>query len=247
MTVLDVSARFSGRDRADASHPNRRPVDAATLILVDRSSRKPRVLLGRRHPGQKFMPGKLVFPGGRVDPQDRGVPVYGMLDDHSERRLQERVVRPSSARSRALALAAIRETCEETGLVIGSREAGPPDSMPAGWEAFMQAGVFPSLEALTFVARAITPPRLSRRFDTRFFMADATEVAHRLPDVVGPDTELVELAWLSFDDAKKAEVPLITHAILEEVEARLAGGNKPYLPVPFYATRHGRMMRETLD
>ncbi|MCB4768526.1 NUDIX domain-containing protein [Ancylobacter sp. Lp-2] len=246
MTAIDVSARFAVA-RPDTSHPYRRPVDAATLILVDRSARTPRVLLGRRNPAQKFMPGKLVFPGGRVDPQDRNVPVYGMLDSVSERRLQERVVRPSLARARALALAAIRETCEETGLVIGSREAGAPDAMPAGWEAFAQAGAFPNLEALSFVARAVTPPGLSRRFDTRFFMADASEIAHRLPDVVGPQSEFVELAWLTLAEAKKAEVPTITHAILEEVETRLAGGNKPWLPVPYYVTRHGRMMREALE
>ncbi|GLK85656.1 NUDIX hydrolase [Ancylobacter defluvii] len=246
MTAIDVSDRFAA-NRPDAAHAYRRPVDAATLILIDRSGRKPRVLLGRRNPAQKFMPGKLVFPGGRVDPQDRNVPVYGMLDALSERRLQARVVRPSLGRARALALAAIRETCEETGLLIGSHEAGTPETMPAGWEAFAQAGAFPNLEALTFVARAITPPRLSRRFDTRFFMADASDIAHRIPDVTGPDSELVELAWLNFADAKQAEVPTITHAILEEIEARLAGGNKPWLPVPFYATRHGRMMRETLE
>ncbi|MBS7544778.1 NUDIX hydrolase [Ancylobacter oerskovii] len=246
MTATDVSARFAAA-RPDILHPNRRPVDAATLILVDRAGRTPRVLLGRRNPALKFMPGRLVFPGGRVDPQDRGVPVYGTLDALSERRLQARMVRPSLARARALALAAIRETCEETGLVIGTREAGPPEAMPTGWEAFAQAGVFPDLEALSFVARAITPPRLSRRFDTRFFMADTSRVAHRAAEVVGPDSEFVELAWLSFAEAKKAEVPAITLAILEEVEARLAAGNKPWLPVPLYASRHGRMMRETLE
>lgn len=245
MNSIDVSARFSDT-RADA-HPYRRPVDAATLVLVDSSARKPRVLMGRRHPNQKFMPNKLVFPGGRVDPQDRNVPVYGTLDSISERRLQERVVRPSSSRSRALALAALRETCEETGLVIGSREAGAPDRLPAGWEPFLAAGAFPNLEALTFVARAITPPGRVRRFDTRFFLADAARVVHRLPDVVGPDSELVELAWLTFAEARKAEVPTITLAVLEDIEARLEAGNSPYLPVPYYVTRHGRMLREALD
>lgn len=247
MTSLDVSARFPGRDRPDAAHPYRRPVDAATLILVDRSGRTPKVLLGRRNPAQKFMPGKLVFPGGRLEPQDRHVPVFGTLDPHSERRLLTRVVRPSAGRARALALAAIRETCEETGLVLGSREAGAPDALPPGWEPFLEAGAFPNLEALTFVARAITPPRLARRFDTRFFMADAAEVAHEVPDIVGPAAELVELAWLPFKEAKQAEVPAITLAILEEVEARLAAGNKPWLPVPFYSTRHGRVLRDTLE
>ncbi|MBB3771143.1 8-oxo-dGTP pyrophosphatase MutT (NUDIX family) [Angulomicrobium tetraedrale] len=252
MIPTDVSARFDV-PRAPATEPTAaraaapvRPVDAATLVLVDRSRRTPRILLGRRNPALKFMPGKFVFPGGRVDPQDRRVPVYGMLDTESERRLLARVTRPSAARARALALAAIRETCEETGLLIGTREAGTPENLPPSWQGFGDAGVFPSLEALTFVARAITPPSLPRRFDTRFFLADAGEIAHREERNIGPDTELVELAWMTFSEAKAAEVPRITLVIIEEVEARLKAGNRPWTPVPFYFSRAGRMLRETL-
>ena len=51
-------------------HPNLRPRDAATLIIVDASGKKPKVLMGRRHERHSFMPGKFVFPGGRVDPAD---------------------------------------------------------------------------------------------------------------------------------------------------------------------------------
>ncbi|MDF2999418.1 MAG: hydrolase [Xanthobacteraceae bacterium] len=245
MSPTDVSARFLAEDR-DTGHPAIRPADAATLVLVDRSKRTPRVLFGRRHPKLRFMPGKLVFPGGRVDAQDRRVPVYGMLDADSERRLLTRVTRPSPARARALALTAIRETCEETGLLLGTREAGVPEGLPEGWAAFGTAGVFPNLEALTFVARAITPPGHPRRFDTRFFMADVTDIAHREDGVVGPEAEFVEIAWLTIPEAKKAEVPTITLAIIEEIEARVVGGNKPWLPVPFYFTRGGKMYRDAL-
>lgn len=245
MTPTDVSARFLVEDD-EIGHPTVRPADAATLVLVDRSKRTPRILFGRRHPKLRFMPGKLVFPGGRVDAQDRRMPVYGTLDADSERRLLARVTRPSPARARALALAAIRETCEETGLLLGTREAGVPEGLPEGWAAFGTAGVFPNLEALTFVARAITPPGRPRRFDTRFFMADVTDVAHREDGVVGPEAEFVEVAWLTVAEAKKAEVPSITLAIIEEIEARVAGGSKPWLPVPFYFTRGGKMYRDVL-
>jgi 8-oxo-dGTP pyrophosphatase MutT (NUDIX family) len=54
--------------------PYVRPKDAATLILVDRVADVPRVLLGKRHERHKFMPGKFVFPGGRVDPADKHMP-----------------------------------------------------------------------------------------------------------------------------------------------------------------------------
>lgn len=245
MTLTDVSQRFP-RERPDATHPVIRPVDAAALVLVDRSKRTPRVLLGRRNPALRFMPGKFVFPGGRVDADDRRVPVYGMLDTESERRLMTRVTRPSAARARALALAAIRETCEETGLLIGTDEAGAPHRLPGAWGSFGEAGLFPNLEALTFVARAVTPPRLARRFDTRFFLAELPQVAHRLGGVVGPDAEFVETGWFTLAEAKTADVPEITRAILDEIETRLAGGNRPWQPVPFYFSRGGRVYREAL-
>ncbi|RTL97399.1 NUDIX domain-containing protein [Ancylobacter aquaticus] len=245
MNLTDVSRDFP-RDRPDAVHPLVRPVDAAALILVDRSKRKPRILLGRRNPSLRFMPGKFVFPGGRVDPVDRRVPVYGMLDSESERRLLARITRPSTVRARALALAAIRETCEETGLLLGTDEAGDPGKLPGAWHAFGEAGLFPNLEALTFVARAVTPPRLARRFDTRFFMADISHVAHRLDGVIGPEAELVEAQWLTLDDARQADVPDITRAILAEVAPRLAGGHRPWHPVPFYFSRGGKVVRESI-
>src|SRR5690606_14681763 len=68
----------SARDPNDALrgvYPNLRPRDAATLILIDRSEATPRVLVGRRHHGHVFTPNKIVFPGGRVDPDDHRVPV----------------------------------------------------------------------------------------------------------------------------------------------------------------------------
>jgi 8-oxo-dGTP pyrophosphatase MutT (NUDIX family) len=245
MSLHDVSERFELK-RPTPPHAAIRPVDAAALILVDRSARTPRLLLGRRNPSLRFMPGKFVFPGGRLDPQDRQMSVFGMLDEVSERRLMERVTRPSPGRARALALCAIRELCEETGLLLGIDEAGAPEGAPAGWEAFTQAAIYPNLEELTFVARAVTPPGLPRRFDTRFFMADAGSIAHRLDGVVGAACELVETAWLTIAQAKKAEVPQITRAIIEEIEARLSSGNKPWLPVPYYFARGGRMYRDMI-
>jgi 8-oxo-dGTP pyrophosphatase MutT (NUDIX family) len=102
----------------DLTSPYVRPKDAATLILVDRDGRVPKVLLGKRHHGHKFMPGKFVFPGGRVDPADRHMPVARPLDPSTEAHLMKRLQRPSAARARAFALAAIRETFEETGLRV---------------------------------------------------------------------------------------------------------------------------------
>jgi 8-oxo-dGTP pyrophosphatase MutT (NUDIX family) len=174
----------------DLSSPIVRPKDAATLILVDRSAGRPKVLLGRRHQNHKFMPGKFVFPGGRVEAADRRMAKATHLDPQVEDRLTRGVRRPSPARARALVLAAIRETFEETGLLIGL-QGSPADRNGATssmWAAFATAGVKPDLTNIHFVARAITPPGRPRRFDTRFFTTDASNITARVEGVVGPDT-----------------------------------------------------------
>src|SRR5712691_1056372 len=119
--MSDAAARFD--KVAPDGFPAVRPRDAATLILLDRSGPKPKVLLGRRHHGLAFMPGKFVFPGGRVDLRDREMSVATPLDRRVEAKLMLKVQRPSAAKAQALALAAIRETLEETGLLLGSKRA----------------------------------------------------------------------------------------------------------------------------
>ena len=83
--------------------------------------------------------------------------------------------------------------------------------MPDGpWAEFAKAGFYPDLSVLHFVARAITPPRRPRRFDTRFFSVDATAIAHRIENVVHPEAELVELVWLPIAEARRLDMPTIT-------------------------------------
>jgi 8-oxo-dGTP pyrophosphatase MutT (NUDIX family) len=234
----------------DLSSPLVRPKDAATLILVDRTAPKPKVLLGRRHQNHKFMPGKFVFPGGRMEPIDRKMARSTELDPHVEDWLMRAVQRPNPRRARALVLAAIRETFEETGLLLGIPKtdlpADPDLTASAMWMAFAQAGIHPDLGNIHFVVRAITPPGRSRRFDTRFFTADATTVTHRLEGIVGPDSELVELVWVPIDEAKRLDMPAITGVALDELERRVAAGLTHDLPVPFYRMRNRRFSRVLL-
>lgn len=227
--------------------PNVRPKDAATLIVLDRRGRRPKLLMGRRHEGHKFMPGKFVFPGGRIELGDRRMPVAGALNARVESVLNAHLTRPPVHVGRALALAAIRETFEETGYLIGTKEHGGPEKTPGGsWEEFRTRGVMPDLEPLHVVARAITPPRRPKRFDTRFFAVDRETVVEERTGVVGPDSELVELAWVDLPAARRLDLPAITSAILEELEQRLANGFGHDLPVPFYYERRGRFERELL-
>ncbi len=99
---------------------------------------------------------------------------------------------------------------------------------------------------LRFVGRAITPPGRNRRFDARFFTADASAVAHRIEGVTGPDAELVELVWMTLDEAEQLDMPAVTGVMLEELDARIADGFGHDLPVPFYQHPRGRFVRELL-
>jgi 8-oxo-dGTP pyrophosphatase MutT (NUDIX family) len=223
-----------------------RPKDAATLILVDRSQAVPKVLLGKRHQRHKFMPGRYVFPGGRVDPVDRLMPVARPLDAPAQAHLMKRLQRPSTAKAQAFALAAVRETFEETGLLLGVR-SDQAVTVPNGpWTAFAEAKILPDLGALHFIGRAITPPGRPRRFDARFFTADATAIAHRIDGVTGPDAELTELVWMSLAEAKQLDMPAVTGVMMEELDARIADGFGHDLPVPFYSMPRGRFRRELL-
>ena len=226
---------------------NQRPRDAATMIIIDRSGKKPTVLMGKRHAGHKFMPGKFVFPGGRIEPHDRLMPVAGALSEHVETRVLQHVQRPTLSRARGLALAAIRETFEETGLMIGSQDYGAPEQAPEGpWQQFIEHGVFPALEEIHFVGRAITPPRRPKRFDTRFFAVDRTEICHEVGGIIGPDAELVELVWIPIEEAPSLDLPTVTEVMLKELQDRIMGGFTHKLPVPFYRFQHGRFVRSEL-
>lgn len=226
---------------------NIRPKDAATVLIIDRSAKTPRVLMGKRHEGHKFMPGKFVFPGGRVDPQDRRMAATGALGQICEDRLMKRTLRPSPLKARAMALAAIRETFEETGLLFGSSDLGTPEAPPQGsWADFASHGIYPDLSAVTFVARAVTPPRRPKRFDTRFFTLDYNTLAGKIEGVTGPDSELVELVWVSFKEAQALDLPTITQVILREVKDRITAGFAPYLPVPYFWEKNGSFVREEL-
>ncbi len=230
----------------DQIFPNLKPRDSATLILIDRTESVPKVLLGRRHERHRFMPGKFVFPGGRIEPTDRQMAALAPLHERYVTRLMRHVRRPSAAKAAAFALAAVRETYEETGLMLGVRTDAAINTPPGAWEAFARAGVIPDLSAIHFVARAITPPKRPLRFDSRFFAADATAIVHRVDGFVGPDAELVELVWLPITDARRLDMPGITAIVLEELQDRIAAAMSHEHPAPLYRMLHKRFVREIL-
>jgi 8-oxo-dGTP pyrophosphatase MutT (NUDIX family) len=244
-TAADRTERLN-RTLRDQSHPNVRPRDSATLILIDRAHDVPKVLLGRRHERHRFLPGKFVFPGGRIEPSDKLMAASAALHDRHLARLMLRTKRPSLAKAASFALAAVRETYEETGLMIGVPSANSVPVLPGVWEAFAKAGILPDLSQIHFIARAITPPKRPLRFDSRFFAADVATIARREDGFVGPDKELVELVWLPLNEARKLDMPGITAVVLEELQDRIAADMSYDHPVPLYRMLNKRFVREIL-
>ncbi len=219
-----------------------RPKDAATLLIVRRDGREPRVLMGQRSARHKFMPNKFVFPGGRVDVGDGRIrPPHDLAPEVLGRLL----LGCTESRARALALAAIRETFEETGLIIGEPRTPTLKTRSPHWHAFLKHDINPRLDVLHYIARAITPPYRNRRFDARFFMVDADHIqgdVHERPEGSG---ELLDLHWVELSRAQEMEqLPHITRMVLHELQRRLEAGEGPEAPGPFVHTRHGRRLVE---
>jgi len=228
-------------------HPYRRPVDAATLILVDRSFATPKVLVGKRHDKVVFMPGKFVFPGGRVDKTDSRIPVAAPIPEALEANLLKGRPRIAPSRARSLAVAAIREACEETGLCLGRKGVGAAPELKGAWRPFTETGLLPDPSGLFLIARAITPPGRVRRFDTRFFTADASAIAHRVEGVIHADAELVELVWVEIGSQPLADLHPMTKNVLSELEKRLAAGPLRHdADVPFFHFYGGKMQKDVL-
>src|SRR6202521_1373960 len=228
-------------------HPYYRPKDAPTLILVDGTATVPGVLVGKRHDKVVFMPGKFVFRGGRVDTSDNRVPGAPPIPKAVEANLRKGSPRITPSRARALAIAAIREACEETGLCLGRKSDGAVPVLEGAWKPFSEAGLLPDPSGLVLIARAITPPGRVRRFDPRFFTADASSIAHRVEGVIHADAELVELVWVEIGSKPLADLHPMTRNVLNELEQRLACGPLSHdAPVPFFHFYGDRMHKDVL-
>lgn len=226
-------------DLRDAPHigARQRPKDAATLILTRPRQRGVEVLMGRRAQGHVFMASKWVFPGGKVERADGSAGFATDLSPADAGRLAREV---SPHRARALALAAVRETFEETGLLLA--EPAPGVSVAGPWRDFRAEGALPDLAALRYIARAITPPGRTRRFDARFFMADVSALLH--PEPGAGSGELDEIAWLPLDEARALDLPAITRFVLGEVAERQ---DHPHRPLPFVRMVRGQHVVEHQD
>ena len=193
-----------------------RPRDAASLVIYRQQKGVTEVLMGRRTSRHRFMPNIFVFPGGRVDVADRDVNLVCDLAKPVARKLENKW---SARMARALAVAAVRETFEETGLIIGERYNG---------------GIRPNLGSLDYVARAITPPDSPMRFHARFFAIDVRNTSGQPCD----SDELHDLQWFTLVDALTMDVADVTEFVLGEIKRHREGWKS--FGVPLFSYRNGR-------
>ncbi len=213
----------------DEAEKRRTIRDAATIVLLRERDGKPQVLMGQRGSGAVFMPNKYVFPGGAVDKQDYDILPATPLAPLDETRLNH--LAPNGIAS-ALAMAAVRELWEETGLMLAQEGASTRD-IPADWQGLYAQGLAPRADPLRFFFRAITPPGRPRRFDARFFIADSAAVHGPDDDFSNASDELGHLHWIDLLEAKALDLPFITEVVLSEVIAITRDPNTPR-KTPFF-------------
>lgn len=210
-----------------------RPRAAASLVLLRETPDGPAVLMGVRSRSHRFMPQRLVFPGGRVDRADHRVRFAAPPP-------------PALARcfgpiAPALAAAAIRETFEETGLRLAA-PAPAGARLPRGpWAAFAAGGFLPAADALVPLCRLVTPTFSPIRFDARFLLAPADRVRGEL----GGNGELELLRWIPLAEAERLDLALPQRVVLGELRAWLAASPaaRAAWAAPLWREVGGRLVR----
>jgi 8-oxo-dGTP pyrophosphatase MutT (NUDIX family) len=171
-----------------------RPRHAASLIVYRGEADDVSMLMGMRGAKHRFMPNRLVFPGGAVDRVDLDTPSASPLSPHTEHLLRKNA---NARLAHGLGIAAARELHEETGLSLGAP---------------------PHLNPLHLLARAVTPPPGPIRFNARFFAVDARHVTGAL----GGDGELEGLRFYAMQEALELDLAMPTRRVLERLRLWLA-------------------------
>jgi len=167
---------------------------ASLLVLRRRASGEPELLMGMRGARHRFMPNRLVFPGGAVDRTDLSAPAASVLAPHT-RALLEKKANPTLAHG--LGIAAARELAEETGLTLGDP---------------------PALEGLEYLCRAVTPPPGPVRFNARFLVVDAERVSGTLTG----SGELEDLRFVDVEVALALNLAAPTRFVIGQLRAWMA-------------------------
>ncbi len=192
-----------------------KPKLASTIVLYTGPKDNPKILMGQRASRHDFMPSVYVFPGGRVDRVDSYAPYDGGLSSRTSAIL-ESVYSPR--RARACVLAAIRETYEETGLMLGQKTKWTKNLTNPSWDQFRQAGITPDLSRIEAFGRAITPSYRHKRFDTWFFIQKFDGNIQAVSD----SHELLNVDWFTFDQIEDLKTHRATEMMLHVLKEYLA-------------------------
>ena len=183
----------------DQSEPPRpdvvQPRHAASLVVYRQEGDSVSMLMGMRGAKHRFMPNRLVFPGGAVDSADLSAPCATPLSKQAEHLLRKNA---TEKLAHGLGIAAARELHEETGLSLGHP---------------------PTLHVLHLLARAVTPPGNPIRFNARFFVVDARHISGTLN---GGDGELENLRFFPIAEALALDLATPTRRVLERLRVWLA-------------------------
>lgn len=215
-----------------------RPRIASTIVLTHGPKDNPRILMGQRSKKHDFMPSVYVFPGGRVDRGDNYVDYAGNLSPRTET-IMEAAFAPRKAR--AVVLASIRETYEETSLLLGRAGTTTRNINHPSWDAFRKAGLRPDLEGIEVFGRAITPPHRHKRFDAWFFVKHLDMPS--LPEIAD-SAELLNVGWFTFDEIWELELQRATQMMLKVLQQYLAYDRPPH-HIFYSHAKHGKFLTET--
>ena len=167
--------------------PPVRPRPAATVLALRPCATGLEVLMVRRAAASEFMGNSFVFPGGSVDDCDRGATAAGAIRWEGD------------AEEMPWRAAALRELAEEAGLALTDPPGVTVSGSGAGvYEATMAAGARLDAHRLHPLSRWITPEGLPRRFDTRFYAADASAESLQAE---ADGVEVFEASWVEPDEA----------------------------------------------
>ena len=213
-----------------AKPPVVRARDAASLLLVRGKGENLELLAGRRPQTVRFMPGVWVFPGGSVDAVD------------SRPWLGEIRTETLTPRLQRCARAALRETWEEVGVLVGSKASAPTPGITEPQRAYAEKGVVADLGLLTYIGRAITPSTVFRRFNTRFFVAEAE---HVIGDPMS-SYELEDVGWHPIGRTPLSPFRDVSQFMLAQAIA-LREGDARFQPLLFATVAGKRRIRPCLE
>lgn len=215
-----------------------RPRIASTIVLTHGPKDNPRILMGQRSARHDFMPSVYVFPGGRVDRGDSYIDYAGDLSPRTET-IMEAAFSPRKAR--AVVLASVRETYEETSLLLGKQAQTIRNHRDPSWDAFREAGLKPDLDGIEVFGRAVTPPHRHKRFDAWFFIKHLETPT--LPEITD-SAELLNVGWFTFDEIWELELQRATQMMLKVLQQYLSY-DRPPAHIFYSHAKHGKFRTDT--